>query len=133
MGVSSCAAITFLPALILVLRRVLFKQRQYPRLTAPITYRSVSDRAAEQPVINLSLGGLRIHRAEKLPRRERFTLELVLPDQTVLACQAQVVWQRPLPDGADAKYDVGLRFINVSDEQLARLVGVLREYGQPTA
>jgi predicted RND superfamily exporter protein len=133
MGVSSCAAITFLPALILVLRRGLFPQRQYPRLTAPITYRAAADRTASHPIINVSLGGLRIHRTEKWKRRERFALELVLPDQTVLACQVQVVWQRPLPDDADAKYDVGLRFVNVPDEQLARLAGVLRVYGQPTA
>ena len=61
---------------------------------------------------------------------KRFEIELLLPGETLLTCNVRVVWQRPLPDDAAAKYEAGLRFVNVSDEQLDKLAGVLKEYGE---
>ena len=133
MFVSAAAAMTFLPALILVFRRVLFKERQYPRFPVPLMYRAPSDPTLS-PVINLSLGGLRIHRAEQLKPREEVALELMLPDQTILACQARVIWQRALLDHiADARYDVGLRWVNLSDDALRQLTDVIQKYAEPVS
>ena len=131
MFVSATAAMTFLPALILVLRWVLFKERQYPRFPVPLMYRAPSD-STIFPVINLSLGGLRIHRAEQLKPREEVALELMLPDQTILACQARVIWQHALLDHiTDARYDVGLRWVNLSDDALRQLTEVIHKYAEP--
>jgi hypothetical protein len=128
MLVSACGALTFLPALILVLKRLLFKKRQYPRLKAPVYCRSGSALSSHKPVINISLGGFRIHSDEKLKIGKRLELELMLPDDTLLTCMLRVVWQRRLPVGSDAKYDVGLRFIDVSDDKLHQLSEVLEKY-----
>ena len=133
MFVSATAAMTFLPALILVLRWVLFKERQYPRFPVPLMYRAPSD-STIFPVINLSLGGLRIHRAEQLKPREEVALELMLPDQTILACQARVIWQHALLDHiTDARYDVGLRWVNLSDDALRQLTDVIQKYAEPVS
>jgi hypothetical protein len=126
MLVSACGALTFLPALILVLKRLLFKNRQYPRLKAPIYYRSSSVSSCK-PVVNISLGGLCIHSDEKLKIGKRLEFELMLPDDTILTCIVRVVWQYPLPAGSDAKYDIGLRFANVSDNMLHQLSEALEQ------
>jgi hypothetical protein len=131
MLVSACGALTFLPALILVLKRLLFKKRQYPRLKAPIYYRSGFDLSSRKPVVNISLGGLRIHSDEKLKVGKRVEFELMLPDDTILTCIVRIVWRRPLPVGSDAKYDIGLRFIDVSDDKLQQLSEFLEKYSEP--
>jgi len=131
MLVSAATALTFLPAMLLVFRRILFKERQYPRFTAPIMYRFTSDRSVSFPVINLSVGGLHIRHVKKMSRRESLSLELVLPDQAVVACQARVIWQRLLK--GDAKYDIGLRLVNMSDETARQLAEAIEKYAEPTA
>ena len=67
MGVSALSALTFLPALILVLKRFLFQKRHYPRFTVPLDHRSELSAGQRKPVVNASLGGLRIHHDELLP------------------------------------------------------------------
>ncbi len=130
MGVSALSALTFLPALTLVLKRFLFQRRQYPRFSAPLVYRSALADSQPQPVINVSLGGLRIYHNELLTVGQRSDVELLFQQELLLTGSIRVVWQRPLPEGAAAKFEVGLRFVNVSDEQLNTLAEVLKEYGE---
>ena len=133
MGVSACSALSFLPALILVLRKFLFKGRQYARFTAPFYYRQISASSEPKLLINISLGGFRIYRDEQLKSGEHLDIELLLPDEHTLACTARVIWQRSLPSGSDAQYDVGLRIVNLTENDIDQLSQVLKQYAEPVA
>lgn len=102
-------------------------RRQYPRYNAPICYRSASLFSARKPLVNISLGGIRIYSDEQFKIGKRLEIEVVLPDDTVLTCTTRVVWQKPLADGARARYDTGLQFLDISAEHLERLSGVLTD------
>jgi Tfp pilus assembly protein PilZ len=96
-------------------------RRQYRRFNAPICYRSASLFSARKPLVNISLGGIRIYTDDKFKIGKRLEIELLLPDDTVLTCTTRVVWQSPLPEGAKATYDTGLQFLDVPADGLQRL------------
>lgn len=131
MIVSATTALTFLPALILVLKRWLFKSRQAPRLTIPLYYRAEARGLPRNLVVNLSMGGMRIHSDEPLKSKESFDIDLLPPDGASLRCPVRVVWHHPAPKDAAAKYDIGLRFVNLSDETERRLAQVLERHTTP--
>jgi Tfp pilus assembly protein PilZ len=105
-------------------------RRKYPRFNAPICYRSASLFSARRPLINISLGGIRIYSDEKFKIGRRLEIELILPDDTVLICTVKVVWQSPLPEGSKASYDTGLQFLDVPTDSLQRLTEVLEQNGE---
>jgi hypothetical protein len=47
-----------------------------------------------------------------------------------VSCLAEVMWVAKLPHRSPAKYDVGLRFIQVHEQDRAALAGLLNEMGQ---
>jgi c-di-GMP-binding flagellar brake protein YcgR len=100
-------------------------RRKYPRYNAPICYRSASLFSARKPLVNISLGGIRIYSDDEFKIGKRLEVELMLPDDSVLICTAKVVWQKLLDDEATAKYDTGLQFLDISSEHLGRLSEVL--------
>ncbi len=105
-------------------------RRQYPRVQAPIfcwikrfTVRSEPERL---PLIDISLGGMRVHLQREVKMNDILDMELSLPDSTVLQCTARVAWLSPLPVWASMKYDVGFQFMNMPTEItkcLARILG----------
>ena len=105
-------------------------RRQYPRFNAPICYRSASIFGPRKPLVNISLGGIRIYSDEEFKVGKRLDLELILPDDTILSCTARVVWQQLLPEGEKAAYDVGLQFLQISDGALHSLSQVLEHSKQ---
>jgi Tfp pilus assembly protein PilZ len=106
-------------------------RRKYPRFEAPIGYRSASLFSARTPPVNIGLGGMRIYSNEKFKIGKRLEIELLLPpDDELLTLTAKVVWQTPLPEGSSAKYDVGLQFLDVPQEQQQHLENVLTQYAQ---
>jgi hypothetical protein len=100
-------------------------RRQYSRYNAPICYRSASLFSARKPLVNISLGGIRIFSDDEFKVGRRLELELILPNDTILTCTAKVVWQSPLPEGAPAKYDTGLQFLDISTDSIHQLSGFL--------
>lgn len=102
-------------------------RRKYPRYDSPVCYRSASLFSARKPLVNISLGGIRIYSDEEFKIGRRLELELILPDDTILTCTARVVWQSPLPGNSSAKYDTGLQFLEISAEHLQRLSEMIRE------
>ena len=100
-------------------------RRKYPRLNAPIYYRSAQFFSRRTPVVNISLGGIRVYSDEGLKIGKRLELELFLPDKTSIVCTARVVWQKPLPEGAVAKYEVGIEFLEINPDVVERLSKVL--------
>jgi hypothetical protein len=81
--------------------------------------------ARQREPIDLSLGGVRIFSDEALRIGELFKLEFFLPDVAPVTYTAEVVWIEPLPEGAPARYDVGLKFIQLEPDALRLLLQVL--------
>jgi hypothetical protein len=100
-------------------------RRKYPRLNAPILYRAAPFISRRNPVMNISLVGIRVYSDEELNIGKRLELELCLSDNTSMVCTARVVWQKPIPEGAIAKYEIGLEFLEISPDDLQRLAKVL--------
>lgn len=100
-------------------------RRRYPRFKAPILYRVAPIFSSRKPLTNIGLGGIRIYSDEEFKIGKRFEVELFLPDKTSMTCTARVAWLKSLPEGAVAKYDVGLEFLDMPDDVLNRLEKVL--------
>ncbi len=105
------------------------ERRRYRRLQAPILIRPVSPlaRRVKPNVSDVSLGGLRAYSDEEQKPGQRLELELLLPDGASATVLVEVVWVMALPEGAPARYDVGLRFVDVRPEDLGRIARVLGE------
>ena len=99
-------------------------RRKYKRLYIPIFYRGASFFSRREPVIDFGLGGIRIYSDDELKIGKRLELELYLPDETSVVCTARVVWQKLLPEGAVAKYEMGLEFLEISPDGLQALAKV---------
>ena len=100
-------------------------RRTYTRLNAPILYRAAPFFSRRQPVMNISLGGIRVYSDEGLNIGKRLEVELFLPNDMSMVCTAKVVWQQSLREGAVARYEIGLEFLEISPDDLRRLAKVL--------
>ncbi len=76
--------------------------------------------------IDISLGGIRLYADDAAAPGDRLELELFLPGDVEIVCRVEVVWVEKLPEGAPALYDVGMRFVEISDQDRERLGSVLR-------
>jgi hypothetical protein len=81
--------------------------------------------ARQREPVDISLGGVRIYSDEALRVGELFKLEFFLPDVPPVTYTAEVVWTESLPDGSPARYDVGLKFIQLEPDALRLLLQVL--------
>jgi hypothetical protein len=104
-------------------------RRRFRRVRAPIAVRPVSflARAVPRRVSDASQGGLRAYSDEPRKVGERLELELFFPDGTGATVLAAVVWVESLPDGGPAHYDVGVRFVDASPADQARIASALQE------
>lgn len=102
------------------------ERRQFARLNLPVYFRPARRRLPQRQVVDIGLGGARVYSDEDIPVGTRFDIELFLPDGHSLSCLAEVMWVRALlePD-APAKYDVGLGFLDVPQNDLATLRDLL--------
>jgi hypothetical protein len=82
---------------------------------------------AARQVNDISLGGFRSYADEASPVGRRLELELLLQDGTSLTLLAEVAWVEQLPAGAPARYETGLRLVDVRPEDLSRLEYALGE------
>jgi hypothetical protein len=81
--------------------------------------------ARQREPVDISLGGVRIYSDEALRVGELFKLEFFLPDVAPVTYTAEVVWIEPLAEGAPARFDVGLKFIQLEPDALRLLLQVL--------
>lgn len=106
-------------------------RRQYPRVQAPIYCWSeqftLGNAADGVPLVDISLGGMRLHLAQEMMVNSFLEMELVLPDKTHLHCRARVAWLSSMPSWAvaTAKYDVGFQFVALSHEAVKHLARIL--------
>lgn len=104
-------------------------ERRYHRARAAILVRPAGPlaRVAPRLVKDISLGGLRALSDDPQKRGARLELELIFPAGENATCLAEVVWIEQLAPGAPAKYEMGLRFVEVEPEDLERIAAVLED------
>jgi c-di-GMP-binding flagellar brake protein YcgR len=102
-------------------------RRRYRRARAPIYVRPVGARAyaVKRQVNDISLGGLRAYSDEGVKPGTRLEMELFFSDGDSATVLAEVVWVEALPEGAPARFDVGLRYVQARPEDLERIAQVL--------
>jgi hypothetical protein len=101
------------------------ERRQYPRIRAPILWRPVGPLTSITPLIDISLGGLRVYSDEPYPTGEPMEIEVFLRDRRTVTALVEVAWCRELPEDSHAPYDIGLQFVDLSPEGFELLSTVL--------
>lgn len=65
-------------------------------------------------VIDVGLGGIRVYSDDPFTIGDRLELDLLSGDgEDFVTCLSEVVWIRELGEGQPARYDVGLRFLEI--------------------
>ena len=76
--------------------------------------------------MDISLGGVRIFSDEPMRVGELLKMEFFLPDVAPVTYTGEVVWIEELTgESAPARYDVGLKFIQLEPDALKLLLQVL--------
>ena len=67
-------------------------------------------------MVDLGLGGMRVYSDDQFELGTRLEIDLLDADgDDFVTCLTEVVWVRPLEEGAPAPFDVGLRFLEIPD------------------
>ncbi|TMC12005.1 MAG: PilZ domain-containing protein [Chloroflexi bacterium] len=74
---------------------------------------------------DISAGGMRLLSPQPFPRFERLGLELLLPDSSWLRLSTKVAWSVKLDVESAAEYECGIRFVDLTPEDRARLQPLL--------
>ena len=69
---------------------------------------------------------MRLYADEPPAMGDRLELELFLPDEVELTCAVEVVWVEALPEGSPARFDIGVKFVNIRPEDRERIASVLK-------
>jgi hypothetical protein len=102
-------------------------RHRYPRIRAPLVQRPLGWftagiwRRSRVP----DRGGLRAYSDDRHSPGEMLQVEVFLPDGASAAVVAEVVRVDELVEGAPARFDVWMRLVNVSADDLSRLAPVL--------
>ncbi|HXX68747.1 MAG TPA: PilZ domain-containing protein [Polyangiaceae bacterium] len=103
-------------------------RRRYRRLRVPLYCRpaGVHFLARQREPVDISLGGVRIFSDEPMRVGELLKMEFFLPDVAPVTYTGEVVWIEELTgESAPARYDVGLKFIQLEPDALKLLLQVL--------
>lgn len=119
-------------------------RRRFPRVQAPIYSRPARLRLTPYPVSDIGFGGMRVYSDEASSVGQVLEIELLVGGETSVRCTVEVAWVSPLADGAPAKYDVGLKFLQLppgflhrlaalSAADPSRILTIIPTYRQPAA
>jgi Tfp pilus assembly protein PilZ len=106
------------------------ERRQFKRLHAPVLCRPLGAALVsqnEREVQDISVGGVRVFTDDAHKVGEHLELELFLPEGEAVTLDTQIMWIDALGADAPAKFEIGLRFIDLSPADRLRLEAVLRE------
>lgn len=81
--------------------------------------------ARQREPVDVSLGGVRIYSDEALHVGDLLKMEFFVQDVEPVTYTAEVVWIDLLTEGGPAKFDVGLKFIQLEPGALQLLLQVL--------
>jgi hypothetical protein len=107
------------------------ERRRDRRIQAPVYCRpaGVTLLARHGQPVDLSLGGVRVYSDDKYRVGELVKLEFFVAGSPPVTYTAQVVWLDSLPSGDAARFDVGLKFVDLSPEALQFITGILGPEG----
>jgi hypothetical protein len=107
------------------------ERRQYRRIQAQVYCRPAGVKllARHRAPVDLSLGGVRVFSDDKYKVGDLVKMEFFVTGSPHVTYTAQVVWIDPLPKGQPARYDVGLKFVDLSPDALQFLASVLGPEG----
>lgn len=103
------------------------ERRKYRRIQTAIYCRPAGMKflARQREAVDVSMGGVRIYSDEAMTVGDLLKMEFFLPDVDPVTYTAEVVWIETLPADAPAKYDVGLKFIQLEPGAMKLLLKVL--------
>jgi hypothetical protein len=105
-------------------------RRKFPRVSAPVFCRPIGKPLfGRRRATDVSLGGMRLYSDDAPDLGDRLELELFLPDDKTVTCAVEVVWVDTLAEGSPARFDVGVKFVEVSQEVRGLLSQVLKPEG----
>jgi c-di-GMP-binding flagellar brake protein YcgR len=99
-------------------------RRKYRRIRAPLHYRR-TDSPLVGEALDISLGGVRIYSHKRFAVGAVINLEIFRPDGPPASYRAHVMWISTLSEGAPARFDVGLRFVEIEPDALRFLMQVI--------
>jgi Tfp pilus assembly protein PilZ len=76
--------------------------------------------------VNVSMGGARVFSDDPMKIGAKMNLELLPDPDTSVQVLARVAWIDELGEGAPARFDVGLEFLDVPEEMVSRLAAILQ-------
>jgi hypothetical protein len=76
--------------------------------------------------VNVSMGGARVFSDDQVKIGTKLNLELMPEPETSVQVLARVAWIDELGEGAPARFDVGLEFLDVPEEMVSRLAAILQ-------
>jgi hypothetical protein len=104
------------------------ERRKFKRINAPVFCRPVGKPLfGRRRALDVSLGGMRLYADEAPAIGDRLGLELFLPNGQGVTCKVEVVWIDELPIGEPAKFDIGVRFVEIDAFVLEQLSAVLKD------
>jgi hypothetical protein len=92
---------------------------------APVLYRAIKVLSPQRRIHNISPVGVRIYSDEQVRENDQLEIELFLPNGHTIIATARVTWINKLPPDEDARFDVGLEFINLPANAARELKYVL--------
>ncbi len=103
------------------------ERRRYRRIQAPVYCRpaGVKMLARHREAVDISLGGVRVFSDDRHRVGALVKMEFFVEGSPAITYTAEVVWVDELPAGSAARYDVGLKFVDLSPEALSFLSSVL--------
>ena len=105
-------------------------RRNFPRLDAHAFWRPVGFIARQRPVVDMSLGGMRIYGDERVRVDDQFEVELMFDGEGTIEVLARVVRVDALRGKKPAAFDIALEFVDVPKEARKRLADRLRAAAQ---
>ncbi len=108
-----------------------FEKRKHPRfnIDLPVQYRRAEEGVKEGRVLNASEGGLLLYLSEQMEIGQLFALKLRLPSSSrveSIEAMVQVAWTDLHWEEDWGEYRTGVRFFDISTEDLAKLKDFLR-------
>lgn len=102
-------------------------RRKFPRLQAPVFCRPAGKPLfGRRQALDVSEGGMRLFADDPHVPGDRLELDLFLPDQGELTCRVEVVWVEALPPDGPARFDIGVKFVEIEDADRERLAAALK-------
>lgn len=102
-------------------------RRRFPRVQAEVLCRPAGSSLVhhKRNTRDVSLGGIRVYTDEEFPVGTRLDLEVMVSGDPPIRCWARVVWRIELFGGSPARFDAGLKFLDMAEEDIQRLARIL--------